>query len=1211
MESKKNSDVFEVEENSISGSSSAARLISAITDFIPAYFAPNGVLQKGVDGKNKLRPFEVVIQSEDFFTDHPSSFKDDESKCSFIINRLTGLAKKWGLSLLTDGTLKTISYEEFKRILLENFDSGKERKQKYVLIEKLFKLKQYQLGNAAEYTIEFRRLAGRLGWPDEVLNDIIGRGLLDCVREEFDKLDKPTTLFEATNLIISIDRKLYLESCLRQKANNKNNKRKIFQRQRYEHNQAEKRFKGKNFKKDKTKNENKSKNDFLSANYTPNGKNTISTTFYISVNNKKIPANILIDSGSGRSFLCKDFVTAKKIPITGLSSPINIQLPNSKTMSVKQTTKPIKLQLMDHSEVFEFYIGNLQLQGINGILGRDWLSKHNPYINYYTNSIFFIGRYCASHCPSSKGNKFLFHSDITAPMFEREDVDQEEHICQENSDYIIPEIISDEELYDTNLCAAIIETDNKEKSNKEIPKEEIIGKYYSKYKIVFEKKQSEKLPPHREYDIAIELIPGGQLYFGPIYSLTVDETKALKEYIQENLKKKFIRKSKSPAGAPVLFVRKHDGTLRLCVDYRRLNAITIRNSYPIPRLNDLVESFKGARIFTRLDLRSAYNLVRVKEGHEYLTAFRTPLGHYEYLVMPFGLRNAPSVFQRFIQDVLSDVIGKNVQVYLDDIIIYSTNLQDHISHVSNVLNLLIKNGLFVKLEKCDFHVTKTIFLGFTVSIDGLIMDENKVKSILDWPIPRNLKELQSFLGLCNFYRKFIKNFSDKTEPLRKLLKKDAKFVWDAETDNAFKKLKYSFTLGEVLIYPDPDKEFIVETDASDFAIGCVLSQLGSNDNLLHPVAFHSRSLNKAEVNYTIYDKELLAIITAFDVWRHHLEGAKFPVQVITDHKNLLYFKKPQHLNQRQIRWGLFLSKFDYRIVFRPGSQSYKPDALSRRPDYKNESPQGKDILCSTRDNINSLIEAQKADKYCKDIMIKLKNNSKNIKSSLFSLVEGVLHFQGRIIAPSTLKVRILKSFHDTPTSGHQGVDRTFEKLKRFYWWPNMKKDVNNYVLSCEICSKNKLRRHKPYGKIQPLPIPTKPWEVIGVDFIVALPTSQNCTCLMVVADHLTKMVHLVPCSDVPTAELTAKLLLFNVFRYHGFPRIIVSDHGSQFSSEFWTSLCYALNTKPRLATAHHQQSNGQIERTNSVIEQYLLFKVNGATIFHFVSLHIMIHSTNQ
>ena len=425
----------------------------------------------------------------------------------------------------------------------------------------------------------------------------------------------------------------------------------------------------------------------------------------------------------------------------------------------------------------------------------------------------------------------------------------------------------------------------------------------------------------------------------------------MKEYIKENLKKKFIRKSKSPAGAPVLFVKKHDGSLRLCVDYRRLNAITIRNSYPIPRISDLIESFKDSKIFTRLDLRSAYNLVRVKAGHEYLTAFRTPIGHYEYLVMPFGLRNAPSVFQRFIQDVLNDVIGSYVQVYLDDIIIYSKTISEHVNHVRIVLKLLIDNGLYVKLEKCDFHVTETTFLDFTVSINGLTMDQNKVKSVLEWPTPKNLKELQSFLGLCNFYRKFIKNFAKIMEPLRALLKKENNFNWNSEVEDAFIKLKASFTTGEVLIFPDSEKEFVVETDASDFAFGCVLSQISSTDNLLHPVAFHSRSLNKAKVNYTIYDKELLTIITAFDVWRHHLEGAKYPVQVITDHKNLLYFKKPQHLNQRQIRWSLFLSKFDFRISYRPGAKGGKPDALSRRPDYKIELPS----------NINSVI---KADYFC-------------------------------------------------------------------------------------------------------------------------------------------------------------------------------------------------------------------------------------------------------
>jgi len=246
------------------------------------------------------------------------------------------------------------------------------------------------------------------------------------------------------------------------------------------------------------------------------------------------------------------------------------------------------------------------------------------------------------------------------------------------------------------------------------------------------------------------------------------------------------------------------------------------------------------------------------------------------------------------------------------------------------------------------------------------------------------------------------------------------------------------------------------------------------------------------------------------------------------------------------------------------------------------------FCCATRDdNIGSLIEAQKADKYCRSILEKIKQNSKNLKSSLFSYVEGILHFQNRIIVPSSLKARLLKSFHDAPTSGHQGVDRTFEKLQRNYWWPNMKKDVQNYVASCDICCRSKIRRHKPYGLLQPLPIPTKPWEIIGADFIVSLPTSQNCTCVMVVSDHLTKMIHLMPCADVPSADLTARMMLNNIFRYHGFPKLILSDHDSQFFSLFWTSLCSALHAKARLATAHHQQTNGQVERANSVIEQYI------------------------
>eukprot|EP00833_Pecoramyces_ruminatium_P008925 jgi/Orpsp1_1/1182957/evm.model.c7180000083281.1 len=749
---------------------SASKLITAITDFIPTFFSPGGVLQKENEENNKPSVLETVNQCEDFFKGHPDSFRDDESKNSFVINKLTGTARRWGLSLLSDGTLKTLVYNQFKGLLLKNFDGGSEKKQKYVIMDKLWRLKQQRLGEAAEYTIEFRRLAGRLGWSDEVLIDIIGKGLVDRVREEFDKLDKPTTLFEATNTIISIDKKCYLESCIRNKQNSHGKNRKSFNKKKREFNKSEHQFKKSKFKKSKFRKE------ILSANYTPTGRMTMTTTFYINYNGRNIKANILIDSGSGRSFLCKNFITTNKIPAFGLSSPINIQLPNGKDMTIKQSTKPLKLKIMDHVENFEFCIGTLSLQGINGILGRDWLSKHNPYINYETNRIYFLGKHCGSHCPSAKKNKFLSsNSNITAPMLE-EELDTNETPL----DSIIPSSISEDELYDEEICAAMPcdfeETGETEETEKK-SNEEIIEQYYSDLKIIFEKNEAEKLPPHRDYDIAIELIPGGQLYFGPTYSLTVKELEALREYIKDNLRKHFIRKSRSPAGAPVLFVKKRD------------------------------------------DLRSAYNLVRVKEGHEYLTAFRTPLGHFEYLVMPFGLRNAPSVFQRFIQDVLDETIGIYVQVYLDDIIIYSKNKEEHIQHVRIVLQLLIKNGLFAKLEKCEFHVKETTFLGFTVSINGLTMDKNKVKSVLEWPTPKNIKDLQSFLGLCNFYRKFIKNFADNMEPLRKLLKKDTKFIWNDEAETAFNKLKNAFKYGEVLIYPDSEKEFIVETDASDFAIG--------------------------------------------------------------------------------------------------------------------------------------------------------------------------------------------------------------------------------------------------------------------------------------------------------------------------------------------------------------------------------------------------------
>jgi len=364
------------------------------------------------------------------------------------------------------------------------------------------------------------------------------------------------------------------------------------------------------------------------------------------------------------------------------------------------------------------------------------------------------------------------------------------------------------------------------------------------------------------------------------------------KYISENLAKGFIRPSKSPAAYPVLFQRKKDGSLRFCVDYRKLNEVTVKDSYPLPLYNLFFEEIRGSNYFTKLDLKAAYNLVLIRKGDEYKTAFRTRRGQYEYLVMPFGLTNAPAVFQRFINFVLNDFINKFVVVYLDDILIYSRTLEEHKEHVKAVLKALKENHLLVNLEKCLFHVKELEFLGHVISGKFIKTDPKKLEAVLSWPEPTTVKQVQSFLGFGNYYRRFIKNFSLIASPLFHLTKKGTDFDWNEECQKSFDTLKKLLTTAPILLLPDPEKPFILETDASHYALGCILPQ---RDELgkLHPVGYYSRSFTKAERNYSITDKELLAIITGLEEWKHLLIGAKEPIKIFTDHRNLLFASKPQ------------------------------------------------------------------------------------------------------------------------------------------------------------------------------------------------------------------------------------------------------------------------------------------------------------------------------
>ncbi|KAK3566586.1 hypothetical protein QTP86_001088 [Hemibagrus guttatus] len=420
---------------------------------------------------------------------------------------------------------------------------------------------------------------------------------------------------------------------------------------------------------------------------------------------------------------------------------------------------------------------------------------------------------------------------------------------------------------------------------------------YMDFREVFSEERAARLPSHQVWDCAIDLLPNTSLSKGRIYPLSLPESKAMEDYIETALAAGHIRPSMSPAAAGVFFVGKRDGGLRPCIDYRGLNAITVRYLYPLPLVPTALEQLRGARVFTKLDLRSSYNLVRICEGDEWKTAFHMTRGHYEYCVMPFGLTNAPVVFQVLINEVFRDLLGKGVIAY---ILVYSTSMEEHVRQVQEVLTRLQRHHLYVKLENCEFHRSTVTFLGYVISHQGVEMDVVKVRAVTEWPAPTTVHELQCFLGFAKFYRRFIRNYSAVAGPLTSLLRgKPKKLTWMDQARTAFQRLKSCFTTASILRHPDPDLPFVVEVDASSSGLGAVLSQHHGEPEKLHPCAFYSTKLTVAEVNYDVGNRELLAIKAALEEWRHWLEGARHLFQVLTDHRNLEYLRGAKRLKSRQ------------------------------------------------------------------------------------------------------------------------------------------------------------------------------------------------------------------------------------------------------------------------------------------------------------------------
>lgn len=683
------------------------------------------------------------------------------------------------------------------------------------------------------------------------------------------------------------------------------------------------------------------------------------------------------------------------------------------------------------------------------------------------------------------------------------------------------------------------------------------------------------MPPDRgDTENIINLLPGAVPKSIPQFRLTQDEREAITQYVKELLDKKLIEPSSSPWGAPVLFVPKKRGEgwkgLRLCIDYRLLNKQTIRNSFPIPRIDDLVDQLGQAKIFSSLDLTSGYWQCRLADSDIPKTAFRTPFGLFQWKVAPMGLSNSPARFQSVMNRIFQPLLNKCVTVYLDDILVFSKTPEEHIEHLKQVFDILRNHEFVVSREKSQFNLPEVQYLGHIVGRDGLKVDPKKVAAVQNWPRPETVTQVRSFVGFVNYFRRFIDHFAEKARPLNQLLngqrKKHAKVVWTAECQQAFEVLKKCLTTAPVLAVPDFSKLFVVEADASDLCLGAVLLQDG------HPVAYESRTFLPAERNYHTTERELCAVVHALKTWRCYLWGNQFTI--MSDHEPLKYLQNKGTLTARQARWSEFLSAFNYVWVYKKGS-TMMADALSRLP----QQPTCAVATVSEGPTLKQLIaEASKLDDWF--------TKPRNVKSLV---KRGDCWYKGRrLVVPQAMRLQVLEELHDAPYSGHRGVTKTVALVAENFWWPKMREEIQHHVRTCAMCQTTKAKTVKPGGQLQPLPIPRDRWESIAMDFITDLPcTPAGHDAILVFVDRLTRMVLFAPCSKDIDALGTAKLLRNYVFCQHGLPVSIVSDRDPRFTSNVWKELMKLLGTRMNMSSAFHPQTDGLTERYNRVLEEYL------------------------
>ena len=710
-----------------------------------------------------------------------------------------------------------------------------------------------------------------------------------------------------------------------------------------------------------------------------------------------------------------------------------------------------------------------------------------------------------------------------------------------------------------------------------------------KYNTVFQYDLPSGLPPERRIDHEIETDKDAKPPHRPLYQLSPIELKAMKDYVEDLLKKGKIRPSKSPYGAPLFFIKEKDKPLRGVVDYRALNRITKRNNTPLPRSDEMFDILGEARVFSKMDLKTGFHQIRVKPEDIEKTAFNTKYGQFEYLVMPMGLCNAPATFQSLMNQIFYDCIDVFLAVYMDDLLIFSKDHDSHLEHLDTVLSRLKNHKLYVSPKKCDFMRSEISFLGMIVGKGGLKVDPKKIEVLRDWPTPKTLTDVRSFMGLLQFFRRFIKDFSKLATPLTNLTKKGEGIQkWDISCDKAFESLKKAIISAPILVSPDWKKPFRGHIDASSSAVGGTLTQLddAGKDRV---IAFYSKKLSPAEQNYTTNDRELLGLIYFLMRFRCYLEGSHF--EIFTDNQVLKsFFTKPK-LSRREARWLETLGNFGiFPINLKPGKIHVLGDALSRAP---HASVNVMEVL---KIDLEDITNGYEDDKFYGPIWRAL-NGEEIASGTLQKKVENLLPsfhcdgakllYEGKLCVPRKAISSVMQLAHDAKTAGHFGYLKTLSRLKNYHW-KHKARDVKQYIQGCMVCQQKKDYLGKKLTDPTSLEVSERRWGSLATDFIVKLPKTKNgFDSITTYVDRLSRRVHFIPSKDSDTAVDVANTFFSHLFKHHGLPDSIVSDRDPKFTSRFWKRLMELCGVKLKMSSSRHPQTDGSSEIMNRMVENYL------------------------